>query len=291
MLRGRIGVRITGAFCFMVLLVVWFGCQPVERTSQDEERTTKIVEMWNTGNLALIDECYSPDFIRHEVDISEDIVGTDAFKESVTRTRTIYPDFHVVIDEEIGGINKVIYRWTVTATNTGPGDFPPTGKKIKLSGASIVNIANGKVTEEWAYFNDAAVLQQLGYRTSPPLTETTFARVTLTQGNVDTMSETIQLYKDSVVPSAQSQNGYRGIYLLSDFKAGKSISISLWDSEEDAIANEQSGYYQEQVDKFKEFYTATPVREGYVVSVQEQRNMENHLFDMEKRKLDLSNTS
>jgi len=269
MLRGRIAVRITGVLCFMVLLVVWFGCQPVERTSQDEERTTKIVEMWNTGNLALIDEFFSPDYVRHYVDIFEDIVGIDAFKEWVTSVRTTFPDFHLVIDEEIGGLNKVFSRWTVTATNTGPGDFPPTGKKIKFSGSSIVNIANGKVTEEWVYFNRAAVLQQLGYRTSPPLTETTFARVTLTQGKVDMMSETIQLYKDSVVPAAQSQNGYRGIYLLSDFKTGKGISISLWDSEEDAIANEQSGYYQEQVDKFKDFYTATPVREGYVVTVQE----------------------
>jgi len=220
MLRGRIAVRITGVLCFMVLLVVWFGCQPVERTSQDEERTTKIVEMWNTGNLALIDEFFSPDYVRHYVDIFEDIVGIDAFKEWVTSVRTTFPDFHLVIDEEIGGLNKVFSRWTVTATNTGPGDFPP-----------------------------------LGYRTSPPLTETTFARVTLTQGKVDMMSETIQLYKDSVVPAAQSQNGYRGIYLLSDFKTGKGISISLWDSEEDAIANEQSGYYQAQVDKFKDFYT------------------------------------
>jgi len=269
MLRERIAVRIIGVLCFMVLLVVWFGCQPAERTSQDEVRTAKMVEMWNTGNVALLDELCSPDYVRHYVDIYEDIVGIDAFKEWVTRTRTMYPDFHVVIDEEIGAINKVIYRWTATGTNTGPGDFPPTGKKVKFSGSSIVNIANGKVTEEWVYSNNAALLQQLGYRTSPPLTETTFARVTFTQGKVDMMSETIQLYKDSVVLAAQSQNGYRGIYLLSDFKTGKGISISLWDSEEDAIANEQSGYYQEQVDKFKDFFTAAPVREGYLVTVQE----------------------
>ena len=269
MLRRRIAVRIIGVLCFTVLLFVWSGCQQVERTSQDEERTTKVVEVWNTGNVALIDELCSPEYVRHHVDIDEDIVGIDAFKEWVTSTRTMYPDFHVVIDEEIGAINKVIYRWTVTGTNTGPSDMPPTGKKVKFSGSSIINIANGKVTEEWLYYNDAAIQQQLGYRTSPPLTETTFARVTLTQGKVDTISETIQLYKDSVVPAAQSQNGYRGVYLLSDVKTGKGISISLWDSEEDAIANEQSGYYQEQVEKFKDFFTAAPVREGYLVTIQE----------------------
>jgi hypothetical protein len=56
---------------------------------------------------------------------------------------------------------------------------------------------------------------------------------------------------------------------LNDFKAGKAISISIWDGEADAIVNEQSGYYKTQVDRFKGMFTAPPVREGYVVTVQE----------------------
>ncbi|MFC1542107.1 antibiotic biosynthesis monooxygenase family protein [Candidatus Latescibacterota bacterium] len=111
--------------------------------------------------------------------------------------------------------------------------------------------------------------QQLGYKISPPLSESTFARVTLTQSNPDKIEETIKIYKKSVVPDAQAQNGFRGIYLLSDFKTGKSISIAIWDTEEDAIANEQSGYYKEQVDRFKDIMTAPPIREGYIVTVQE----------------------
>jgi SAM-dependent MidA family methyltransferase len=54
-----------------------------------------------------------------------------------------------------------------------------------------------------------------------------------------------------------------------DRKTGKGVSCSLWDSEEDAIANEQSGYYQEQVGRFKDFFTAPPVQEGYEVVVQD----------------------
>jgi hypothetical protein len=56
--------------------------------------------------------------------------------------------------------------------------------------------------------------------------------------------------------------------LLSDFKTGKGISIGIWDSEADAIASEQSGWYKAQVDKFKDLFTAKPIREGYVVTVQ-----------------------
>ena len=95
-----------------------------------------------------------------------------------------------------------------------------------------------------------------------------FARFTIVQVNPDKVDEVIRLYEESVVPAAKSQKGYRGAYLYTDRKTGKGYSISLWDSEEDAIANEQSGYYKEQVGKFSEYLTAPPVQEGYEVSVQ-----------------------
>jgi len=95
-----------------------------------------------------------------------------------------------------------------------------------------------------------------------------FARFTIVQVNPDKMDETTKLYEDSVVPAAKSQKGYRSATLYADRKTGKGYSISIWDSEEDAIANEQTGYYKEQVGKFAEFMTATPVQEGYEVAVQ-----------------------
>ena len=95
-----------------------------------------------------------------------------------------------------------------------------------------------------------------------------FARLTNFQVKIDKLDETIKIFEDSVVPAAKSQKGSRGAYLLTDRKTGKGISSSLWDSEEDAVANEQSGYYQEQVGRFKDFFTAPPTQEGYEVSIQ-----------------------
>ena len=96
-----------------------------------------------------------------------------------------------------------------------------------------------------------------------------FARVTMTQSKIESYDEMVKLYSESVVPAAKSQKGYLGILLLTNRETGKSISITIWESEEDAIANEKSGYYQEQVDKFKDYFTAPPVREGYEVSVKD----------------------
>ena len=96
-----------------------------------------------------------------------------------------------------------------------------------------------------------------------------FARVTIIQVKSNKLDETIKIYEESVNPERKAQKGSRAAYLLTDRKTGKGIAITLWDSEEDAIANEQSGYYQEQLNKFKDVFAAPPVREGYEVSFQD----------------------
>jgi len=96
-----------------------------------------------------------------------------------------------------------------------------------------------------------------------------FARVTIIQVKSNKLDETIKIYEESVNPARKAQKGSRATYLLTDRKTGKGMAIALWDSEEDAIANEQSGYYQEQLNKFKDVFAAPPVREGYEVSFQD----------------------
>jgi len=95
-----------------------------------------------------------------------------------------------------------------------------------------------------------------------------FARLTLVHIKQEKIDDCIEIYEKSVVPAARSQQGYKGAYLLVDRKTGKGISITLWKSEEDAISNEDNRYYQEQVLKFRIFFTKPPIREGYEVSVQ-----------------------
>jgi len=95
-----------------------------------------------------------------------------------------------------------------------------------------------------------------------------YARVTIVQMLPGKIDEGIRIYRDSVVPAAKQQKGFKGIYLLSDRKTGKGISIALWQTEADMTAGESSGYYQQQLAKFKDIFGAPPVREQYEVTVQ-----------------------
>ena len=95
-----------------------------------------------------------------------------------------------------------------------------------------------------------------------------FARVTTVQCQIDKVDDVIKIMEEDVKPAAQSQKGFCALYGLTDRKTGKAMAISMWDTEEDAIANEQSGYYQEQVAKLAPYFSGTPVREGYEVTSQ-----------------------
>jgi len=97
--------------------------------------------------------------------------------------------------------------------------------------------------------------------------ETMFARHITAKIKPGFMDEALRIYEHSVVPESVEQEGYRGIYVLSDREKNKIISISLWDSAEEAAANEANGYYQRQVDKFEDFIEEELVKEGYDINL------------------------
>ena len=94
-----------------------------------------------------------------------------------------------------------------------------------------------------------------------------FARMTILQVRPENSEAAVKLFRRSVVPEAKKQKGYRGACLLTDPKAGKAIVVTFWRNEADAVANEESRYYQEQLVKFLQYFSGPPMREGYTVSV------------------------
>ena len=94
------------------------------------------------------------------------------------------------------------------------------------------------------------------------------ARVVTVQVQPGKIEETIRIYRDSVVPAAKEQKGFKGAFLLTDPNTGKGVSVTLWETEADLKAGEASGYYQEQIAKFGAVFAAPPAREAYEVSLQ-----------------------
>ena len=80
--------------------------------------------------------------------------------------------------------------------------------------------------------------------------------------------EAIAIFRDTVLPAARQQKGFKNAYLLIDRSTNMGIGFSLWESEADVAALAASGFYQEQVAKFAAIFAGPPEREVYEVPVQ-----------------------
>ncbi len=69
-----------------------------------------------------------------------------------------------------------------------------------------------------------------------------FARVSTFQGPPDQTSKGIRVAQEQILPAARLQDGFVGIYLLYDRESGRSLAITLWETEEDMKASEEAAH-------------------------------------------------
>ena len=73
------------------------------------------------------------------------------------------------------------------------------------------------------------------------------------------------VFERLVVPEMRKQPGYEGCYLLRT-ERGKGTVVSLWESEEAAVASETRGYYAEQLSQLMPLLGNAPDVETYRVA-------------------------
>lgn len=95
-----------------------------------------------------------------------------------------------------------------------------------------------------------------------------YARVVTVAIQAGRMDEALNIVRDSILPAAQQQEGFRGYLLLTNAEANKAINITMWETESAMTAGEASGYYQEQVAKIAHTFAGKPAMEHYSISVQ-----------------------
>lgn len=95
------------------------------------------------------------------------------------------------------------------------------------------------------------------------------ARVTTSLAHPGKLDDILSIAEDSIVPTAKQQKGFKGYLGLTDWNLGKSITITLWESEADMRAGEASGYYQQQIAQVEPLMAGPPTVEHYEVVIQE----------------------
>ena len=159
---------ITVSLLLAIAVVFATGCQQQQDHSKELKSVVdKFVEVWNNGNYDELDAIFDPDFVRI-VNQQTEVKGVDGLKKVMSGFRTAFPDLKLTIDNEVYTENSAVARWTFSATNTGPGDIPPTGKFVEIWGLDMLQFVNGKISKQMVAYDEKSLLEQLGFTMMPP---------------------------------------------------------------------------------------------------------------------------
>jgi len=125
------------------------------------------LEVFNEGDLSLVDEIVGESFVGH-YDGGREVAGLDEYKAYAQGTLTAFPDFQITVDEIFGEDDLVFFLSTASGTHTGPlGPIPATGMPWKVNGIVVRRLVDGKIVETWQLNDMLSLLMQIGL--VPPL--------------------------------------------------------------------------------------------------------------------------
>ncbi len=142
------------------------GCSTSTRESI-LERNKRLVrkmnsEVWNKGNLDIIDELYTPGFVLHFLPDSSELSGIDSLREHVREHREAFPDWQEDIRHIVAEADLVMIHFVSTGTNESSWlGKPATGRRIHINEVSIFRIEEGKIAEQWLMPDLFSMQQQL----------------------------------------------------------------------------------------------------------------------------------
>ena len=119
-------------------------------------------EAFNKGNLEVVDEILSPNYVRHGLAPGA-TPGPESTKQVFTMMRTAFPDIRITIEPMVGEGDMVAAQLTHHGTHRGEFmGIAPTGKQVTVTAIGIYHFANKKLVEAWIQMDELGMLKQLG---------------------------------------------------------------------------------------------------------------------------------
>jgi steroid delta-isomerase-like uncharacterized protein len=121
-------------------------------------------EGFNSHNPDLWDEACTPDFINHDPALPTPDVDLATLKQIMTQIlHETFPDMQASEHELIVDGDTVVTHCTLRGTHLGAFlGIPSSGKECTIGGIWLAHLRQGKIQEQWVYFNMLGLLQQVG---------------------------------------------------------------------------------------------------------------------------------
>jgi steroid delta-isomerase-like uncharacterized protein len=128
-------------------------------TANEKQLVTRLFDAcFNQGRHDIL-----PEFISNDYAGPRGERGPEGFAGPPAGLRTGFPDLHYTIEDIVAENDRVVVRWRWDGTHSGPfRDYPPTGKHVTITGMTIFQFHDGKITRTWTQVDQLGFLQQLG---------------------------------------------------------------------------------------------------------------------------------
>ena len=133
----------------------------MEKSKTNLNVVQRFYDAYNKKQEAILNEVIANDYVDYgHQPPGRGVQGAKSDHQDFTRG---FEDARFDIDEMFGSDDRVVVRWTLHATHTGPfAGLSPTQKKIAVRGISVYRLRDGKITETRNLPDLLALFTQLG---------------------------------------------------------------------------------------------------------------------------------
>ena len=132
--------------------------------SEENIATSKrgLEEAFNRGNLDVIDEDTTEDFVNHDPIMGDQ--DRESSKQQIAGYRQAFPDIHITIEDSFAAGDKVVIRWSGQGTfeNEMMGLQPTHELGDPVKGITIDRFEGGKVVESWTQWDTLTFMRDIG---------------------------------------------------------------------------------------------------------------------------------
>lgn len=128
--------------------------------TENKALTHQVLEAFSTGDTATLEAIVAENFVQHGPDVPP---SREAMFRFHAAFHIAFPDGKFIVDDMIGEGDKVLIRWTMSGTQTGPWfGIPATGRKVNFIGMDLWRYEKSRLVESWFVGDNMTLMKQLG---------------------------------------------------------------------------------------------------------------------------------
>jgi len=135
-----------------------------EKEAHNQAIVRRMFEVFNTGDLAVIDEIVDPDLLSHNPHPGT-APGREGLKQQIGFLRATFPDARFHEEDIIVEGDKAFLRWSMVATDRGGYmGHEATGRAITHYGQEFLRLRDGRIVEHHGEESNLEFMDKLGLR-------------------------------------------------------------------------------------------------------------------------------